>query len=323
MKRMLFILLCLFVVSASVFSAPPPKGSITVAPHGGDYTTITAALDHSVPGDLIVVKKGTYDEAIRFRDGVDIYLKRGVEVNYTGTDGLPTFGDYGFAVTSRVYGEGVISREGDNGNALYVTGNGSNISIDAITLAAGDDAIVITTGYVEAFTNVISVNGIGVLVKYDGEIKLTGDVTAGGVCAVSADFGENPTHLQITITGNITASWGPAIDIADDCFVTVYGNVITEYEGRGGAVETGGRFMHYSGTIRNNGLHQYSNAISCRSGSDTRLQDTRLEVANLDAGEVYGYVSDTLWLMGNVNGNTELLAPYASCNVYGNYTIVP
>ena len=63
-------LLALSLLPAMHVLALPASGETNLVP--GKYKTIQEAIDHSRPGDIVLVKSGTYQERIRLRKGITV-----------------------------------------------------------------------------------------------------------------------------------------------------------------------------------------------------------------------------------------------------------
>ncbi len=77
-------------------TAPPPRQPTTLHVPA-DYPTIQAAVDATVPGDLVLVGAGTYHEAVRV--GTDRVVVRGIDRNQVVLDGEDRL-DNGITVNS-------------------------------------------------------------------------------------------------------------------------------------------------------------------------------------------------------------------------------
>ena len=94
MKRVLAVVLAAAVVLSLSACSQRQPGTFTVP---GDYSTIQEAIDHAVPGDLILVKPGTYHEDVSIN--VKDVTIRGLDRNTVILDGQDKLRN-GFKVTS-------------------------------------------------------------------------------------------------------------------------------------------------------------------------------------------------------------------------------
>lgn len=78
--------------------------------HPATYSTIQGAINGSGAGTMILVFPDTYDEAIKLKDQVSLYLYEGVKIAYSSDqDTLSTIRD-SLAVNCAILGSGVIER---------------------------------------------------------------------------------------------------------------------------------------------------------------------------------------------------------------------
>jgi hypothetical protein len=73
-------------------------------------TSIQSAIDTAVPGTLIGVVSGTYNEQIILKDSVDLFLEEGVIINYNSLVPGATITDNGVVVHCEILGNGIIKR---------------------------------------------------------------------------------------------------------------------------------------------------------------------------------------------------------------------
>ncbi len=94
MKRVFAVLLAAAAVMSMAACSQRQPGTFTVP---GDYKTIQDAIDHAVPGDLILIEPGTYNEEVLIN--VKDVTIRGLDRNSVILDGQDTLRN-GFKVTA-------------------------------------------------------------------------------------------------------------------------------------------------------------------------------------------------------------------------------
>lgn len=115
MKKVYFILSAIIFLSYSVNATELHVGS------GQTYSTIQAAVDDAVSGDVIVIHAGTYREEVRIgTDGITIRRNGNDKVVLNGTEPLLSWTDEGNGVYSTTMDWDVT--EGEQTNQIFVDG---------------------------------------------------------------------------------------------------------------------------------------------------------------------------------------------------------
>jgi hypothetical protein len=151
------------------------------------YSTISEALNSAVEGDCIILNTGIYNEQIILKNNIDIYCFPNTTLN----SGIV---DNGTSVTCKVLGKPNI-----NGfRAIYLTGQNSNVYIEANDVSGSFDTIVVigTLSSGELTLNLHCNN-----IRAFGQFLLYCD---GGYCNVNikADIIENVTSA-FSVLGNM------------------------------------------------------------------------------------------------------------------------
>lgn len=220
MKNLVFLSLC---VSAVFANASETSGVATIASYSvartvvvakdgsGTYTTIQAAANNARPGDLVLVKAGTYNEApVLSANGTP--AAGIVFENYPGQQ--PVIAAPGITEDSR----------------LTISGN--YVTVEGFEITNGWDGVVVTGAYDAILSNYIHENGT----SCDNQHQYCGD----GIMVVS-------TH-DIVISGNLITRNGltnrspfhvHGIYLSDynacNCManISILGNTIADHGGAG------------------------------------------------------------------------------------------
>ena len=228
--------------------------TLVVAPQGGDFTSIQAAIDAANPGDQVWVRCGTYYENVTMKDGVHL---RGdnprcaiVDADFDGdVITIP-------AVTQPTTIEGLRIRHGDQ-----------NIGSLGAGIVVGAGSPVITRNIIER--NGVKGSGLGVVVNGDwtgtGFPIITRNVIRdnhnccwGGGLSVS---GTGDTLITSNLIAGNSAYYGAGIYAYIG--VTVRGNTIVDNEAwvGGGVASFGGSIAIVDNLIERNSAVIYGGGV--------------------------------------------------------------
>jgi len=84
------------------------------------FSTLQSAIDWSGAGTLIVVAPGDYAEQITLKNGVNIYLHKGANLNYKSNNSGYLLRDNNLALACGIYGEGTLERTSSDANAIGI-----------------------------------------------------------------------------------------------------------------------------------------------------------------------------------------------------------
>lgn len=198
------------------------------------YSTIQAAINAASAGDLVYIFDTVYNEAITLKNGVNLYGGPGVNITYTGADGLATITDNGNVVDCHIEGYMSIGRTngvGANAKAIYVSGVGTNLNLCAETVSSIKTGAAVSpfSSYVyacieDALNELTVVSGggefeCGVLYNYTN----TGDVNYSYVALRNPTIYGNVSLSNNSYTDmfNLTGSGGSAIAMSDNAQLTL------------------------------------------------------------------------------------------------------
>ena len=176
-----------------------PRRLVVDASGSGDYTTIASAYANAKPGEIIVVRPGTYRESLTIRSDVRIVGEGGrSKVIVEGAPGANVFDFLGGSatltgLTIRIVGTGPADK---GWGAIAVTGGTPVIEDCDLTSSAGPAVYILGAGANPTIRNCTmrDSRGSGVLVYDQGQgiIELC-LISGNGLAGVAIRTGGNPT----------------------------------------------------------------------------------------------------------------------------------
>jgi len=241
---------------AQVFGA---DGPIVVDPSGsGDYTTITEAVAAAEDGDEILVRPGTYTEAILIDKDITLTGDGPVEeIVITAPEAGPQYGGFPsdfYALLLQDAGATTISGLTFRGEpSLVIVSGGSPMiqksvfdsvgwAFDTRGSSYGGSSIQVNDGSTATIVGNSLIDGGPVGVFGESVPRIEGNTLIGGPHVFLSSFGDGTVIADNTIDG--TLRW--AIGVFDRDPVTIEGNTITN------PGQNGINFSSGAGTIRDN-----------------------------------------------------------------------
>ncbi|GEM_PF-810070 len=217
-----------------VFSAPLLATVTNVTSGGPRYTTITAALAAALPGDMLLVATGVYNESPNISQ--DVYLN----------------GGYNGAFSSKM-GTSVITNGGTDGSVIDVTG-GAQVHLESLVLKGGHDASYFGGG--------LDVRGGSTAVVVGCALTQCRGSMGGALYA--AGIGTLVILSNTAITASYSTSTGGGLQVSDQARVIAYGantDIIGNYAPAGGGAGVNNAWFELTGDA-----DLYANTASTRGG---------------------------------------------------------
>jgi len=291
----------LFATAALLISPLLLGRTITVDDNGpAEFSSIQAAIDAAVPGDLVSVAAGTYNENLTFKNGVSVV---GVGSSVTTLNG----GGLSSAATllncesdTRLQGFRITNGRALFGGGVRIEGGAPIITLNLIT---GNSAVGtalyysfgggVSTYYSDAeitantFSSNTAENGAGISLV-GGRPMLSRNILTGNTATFygGAVYAFSPAATNMTISGNMLSSnraeAGAGMEIAGAGDPLVTNNLITgnTATGTGGYASFGGGIEVFGSGARvlNNTLA--GNRADAGGGAAITVQDQTTLLAN-------------------------------------------
>ncbi len=202
-----------------------PKRLVVDASGSGDYKTIAAAYANAKPGEIIVVRPGTYTESLKIKSDVRIVGEGGrSKVIVEGAPGASVFTFEGGSAT--LTGMTIRGVGTGSSGAIDVTGGTPVIEDCDLTSKAGSAVYIFRAGANPVIRNCTIRDSVvcGVLVFMQGQGTIEKCVISGnGLSGVAISEGGNATVRDCQINGNKA----PGVYVYEQGQGTFTGNTLT------------------------------------------------------------------------------------------------
>jgi nitrous oxidase accessory protein len=248
-----FALIAIQVFGALALAVQPVKATARTITVPDNYPTIGAAVQNAAPGDIILVKSGTYDENVVVDKAISVESQIPGTAVVTGAGGMPSGTNAVFKVTAdgvTISGFTIRTKTNYTSTSLYATG--VILEANNCTLTGNDISETyygVFTSYTDgsSFTN----NNVTFIGK-DG-IRICG----GSENAISNNNVDNNSISGLAvdgysdiISGNELVGNGRGIGLGA-AYCTFYGNNVTANDGIGIIVGGSGNWIESNSIVDN------------------------------------------------------------------------